>query len=524
MSSMKPQGILKGTIINAGFRILDGFSSFILIIIIAKKFGADFATDAYLIANALVIFLLVSGEGVLGVTFLPIFIEYREKYGLAKAYEFANSFFTVLLIGVGSLSVLLFLSAPLITLVLAPGFSPKGHELTINLLRISSPLITFVGLASIFNSIFYSYHSFSIPAATSVLSGLGKILFLLLFVDKIGIYSIPLGANAGAGIQSILLAYFLKKKKKGLTLLWNPGHPGLKSVFKLSGPRFIGMLTTRANQLVDRSFASILAIGSISTLSYAQRIVQLPGTIIMAGLGRTLIPILSKHGVDNDNQSIKELLHRSLSGINFVLLPIMVLFFIFREPLIKFIFQRGAFGAAETQLTSSAFFFYNIAVVAYSYNLIVTITFFSLQDTATPMKIGIIGLILNIILDISLMKFMGLRGIALATSVAAFARLGLFFKDIRRTLGHLDGTRIIKSIGQCLLAAAFMGATAWVIYHKLGVYLDRWGLLGLLLQAGISVAMGGIVYLIVCYILRVEESQKIIKFIRGRCLNVGIYR
>jgi len=515
MTSNETQKIKKGAIINVIFRITEGIVSLFVIVQVANKFGTDVSSNAYLLSNAFVSLLLLVGEGILAITFLPIFIEYREKQGMKEAFEFANSFFTLMLACLLILSALVLMFAPVLVSIVAPGFIGREREITTSLLRVSSPMIILIGTTSILNSIFYSMKSFTVPALTSVLPGIGRLTFLILFVQDVGVLSIPSGGIVGIVINILVLLYFLEKNNKGLRFVWKPHHPGIGKTMKLMGPRLLGEITTRLNQIVDNFFASTLAQGSVSTLNYAQRVIQIPGLLVLAGLGKTLVPVFSEYGTAGKHDKIRDLIYQSLSIINFFITPLMIFFFILRFPIVSLFFQRGACGTKEILSISTAFFNYNIGLMAYSYNLIFTITYLSLRDTVTPMKIGIAALILNFIIDFNLMKVMGIGGIALATSLVDLLRMGLLFAYLQKKIGRLDVWKIANSFKRCLLPASVMGVVIWLTMN-MGTYFKTLNLRYQAFLTPISIVLGLMVYIASCYVFKTEGYTMILAFIKKR--------
>lgn len=494
MRSFKPQSVRQGVAINGLARAFQGGLSFLILVLIAKVFGADLYADAFLITNALVSLFLLAGENILAVTFVPVFIEYREKRSPEEAQELANSLFTFLFVCLTAVSMTIFFFAPWFARGLAPGFSPTARAVTANLIRMYAPLILLLGAMGMSTSLFYARRSFTIPAITSTFLGMGQLASLFLLGGRIGIYSIPVGAVAGIALQVTALVYTLETKKKGLRFCWNPNHPGMRQVARLLAPRLVGITTARINIIVDRFFASSLEVGFVTALGFAQRLVQIPFMLVMEAMAKTLIPVLSKHDSAGEIQEIRGRLLQVLGVLNAVVIPVMVFFFVLREPLVRLLFERGAFGSGETKITASAFLFYNIGLLAYSYNLTLHAFYYSVQDTATPMKIAGGILVLNFFLDMLFVRVMGLDGIALATSLVAFVRTGFLLAFLNSRIGSLDYFAILKSIARFSLASVPMGIAAWLTTGSVGRHINISNPLGLILQMGAAIAVGGLVY------------------------------
>jgi putative peptidoglycan lipid II flippase len=511
--SFRPQSIRTGIVINAIARVFHSLFGFLLFVFIAQRFGADFSTDGFLVTNSLIGLFLLAGESMVGVTLVPVYIEYHEKRGPEEAQEFFNCLFSSLFVCLAVISLLILICSSWIAFVLAPGFSGEAHVVTANLMRISSPLVLLVGVTGMSSSMFYVGRSFTIPALTSSFLVLGQVSFLFLLEQSVGIYSVQIGAVVGVVCQAVALVYFLKRRGTGPRFSWNPRHPGIKQVVGLLMPRFVGMATTRINIVVDRLFASLLEAGFVSALAYSYRVIQVPGMLIMEAVAKTLVPVLSKHDSQGEPKEIREKLYRVLRGLNFFLIPMMVIFFILREPLVSALFQRGAFGREATLLTARALLFYDIGLLAYSYNIALHIVYYSIQDTATPMKIGVGAMMLNAVLDMVLIRFMGMEGIALATSVVAFVRTGVLLAFLKFRIGLISYLSIMKSIARFSLASVPMGIAAWWMSRSVGSYLNTPSMVGSMVQVGTAVLVGGVAYLGVFYVMNMDEGREILQFV-----------
>jgi len=261
--------------------------------------------------------------------------------------------------------------------------------------------------------------------------------------------------------------------------------------------------------MTDKFFASGLAAGGVSILNYADRLIQFPVIFFLAIAGRTITPVLTSHISRGELVEVKKNVYRWIRALNFILIPLMIMFFIFNQPIVKLAFQRGAFSAHDAQLTSTAFFYYNLGLIFYCYNMILNVALFCLQDTLTPTKITLWAVLLNAVLDFGLMKFMGLGGLALATSLVAMWRTELLFRCLQDKIGALGRREIFQASLQPWAAAGVMGLVSWIILNWQKEYLLRAGRTHqALIVTGIALAGTGI-YLLVCKLLKVEEYQKI---------------
>ena len=512
MKAFSSQTIFSGTIINIGSRSLARLLRLLLLVVISLKFGASYETDAYFIAQSVVLLFLFLGDSVLNFTFLPVFVDHRKNRGEAEAWPIANTTFTFVGVCLLLISLAIFLFAPYVARVLAPGFSDKALALTTLLIRIISPVPLLAGIASVPAAVFYSYRSFITPAITALFYGSGAIIFALLLSDKLGIISILIGSVAGVGLQALVLIVILKKKRREFKLS-SDIHPGVKQVIKLTGPRLLGFTLGRINLIIDRIFASGLGVGYVSCLTYAYRLFQIPSAILISAFAKTFMPLLCEYGAAGDQEEIRKFISKSIRLVAFATIPIAILLFIFRTPLISFLFQRGAFDASDTYLTSSAFLFYDVGLVALCLNIILLGVFYALQDAATPLRIALINAVLNVVLDLILIRWLGLAGIALATSLIAIFNTILILGLLRKRIGGLDGRKIVSSLLRISGASAIMGFVLWLILYNFDS-LYRFG--NQVLELGTLFLIAFMTYSVACMVLKVNEFKRVVTLLRRK--------
>ena len=453
------------------------------------------------------------GDSVLNYAFLPIFVDYKKNKSEEEAWVIANSVFTITNLCLVFISVQIFIFAPYVVTLLVPGFSQEASELTTLILRVISFVPLLAGLSAFISVIFFSYKSFTTPALTFLLYGSTTIIVTLLLADRFGIVSVAIGANIGIGLHVLLLFYFLKKNGKTFKLSWNLSHPGVRKAGKLMGPRFISVLLSRVNFLIDIFFVSTLGVGFVSYLTYAYRLIQLPFTMLVGVLGRTLMPMLSEHGASGSHDKIREFVSKSIRTVSFVILPLTMILFVFRVPIVGFFFQRGPFDTEDTYFTSVAFMFYDIGLISFSLSAILQGVFHALQDSVTPLKIGIFSFIVNIALDLLFIKWLGLGGIALATSIVSIMSVTFLLIFLRRKIGRLGGYKIAVSCTRIFLASAIMGVAIYLISNNISVQMF---FNSQIFKAAFLTVISFALYLSACALLRVDELQKIMGFVRRK--------
>jgi putative peptidoglycan lipid II flippase len=354
-----------------------------------------------------------------------------------------------------------------------------------------------------------------LPAITALFYGTCAILSVLFFADAFGIITIPIGSMVGIGLQTFVILAVLRSKGKRLGFSLGV-QPGVKQVAKLSSPRLLGYGLGHINLIIDRMFASSLGIGYVSSLTYAHRLFQIPSAILISAFVRTIMPVLSEHAATGNKLKVGQLVGKSIRLIAFVTVPVTIFLFIIRTPLVCFLFQRGAFDAQATATTASVFFFYNMGMVAFCLNIVLLGVFFALQDAAVPTKIALANAALNIIFDIILIEWIGIGGIALASSLIAFFNLIFLLVFLHKRIGSLGGAETIVSLTKILAASLIMGYVLGILPENLGAFLNvdssAFQIFALFI---ISTA----IYSMICSLLRVRELKGMVSMFRKRLLS-----
>jgi putative peptidoglycan lipid II flippase len=513
MKGLSVQGIGKATVVNGIARALAGFLKFLVIVFIAREFGAGLIVDAYMVAKSVPMLFFVIGEATFVTSFLPVFINYGVKEGENQAWLLADSVFGFVLLFLTGVVACVVFFAPGLTFALAPGLPKETLSLGVSLVRMMSPVIVLAGASSMVASIFNSYRNFTIPAVASVLFPLGIIIAIWLSADVIGIYAIPLGAVAGAVAQAGITMVVLGKTKRWLRPTLHFQCSGFFETVRLTLPRLLTLVANRVNIMVDRVFASALGGGYIAALSYADRVVQISVVLFTSSFASAAMPVLSKSGASGDLDRVRRLFHKMTGFLFFVTMPASIILILFGKTITTLLLQRGAFDVDAVGLTSSAMMFYGIGLLPFSMTMLLGVFFYALSDSMTPMKAAFVGFFLNIGLDALLVRLLELGGLALTTSLVAIFSTVFLFWFLNKKIGPLDLRRIVASFGKALTSACLMGAIMWGVM----VYFERSNAQpGLWVQFGGSLCLGFVAYAGICGLLKVDECRVIVDAVHRR--------
>ena len=274
-------------------------------------------------------------------------------------------------------------------------------------------------------------------------------------------------------------------------------------------PATMGMAVAQINIFISTILASYLAAGSITYLYYSMRLVQFPVGIFGVAMGMAVLPTLSEHALKGDYDKLRDDFSFALRLLFFITIPAMAGLIALREPIVNILFQRGKFDYAATAGTADALLFYSLGIWAIVGVRIVTASFYSMQDTKTPVKILVVTVMTNIILSLILMRPLKHSGLALANALASTVNFLLLFYFLRKKLERLGAGRIIKSFLKISFASIAMGIAGWFLLHgelwkESGRSMEKAGYL-----SGVIMLCAAL-YFFVSYLLKSEEMEYIV--------------
>ena len=487
----------------------------------AYYFGAKGPINAFTVAFQIPnLVRALLADAALSSAFVPVFSDLLEKGERKRAWRVASSLIWLMLLGLGALSAFLMLIAPLL---LRP-FHPVDLDLAVGLSRVLFPIVALLGVSGIIVGILNSYDEFTIPALTPVFWNLAIILGLVLGVPKAGASDGKLYVYAGSIlvatlIQVLLPLPWLRGLDGRLQMVIDWRDPAVAQTFKLMIPVTLGLGLINVNALIDTFFASRYIDPDIApaAIDKAFRIYMLPQGVFSVAVATVLFPSLSRFASRGDMDGFRHTVSVGLRQIEFLLVPSSVVCAVLAVPIVRLIYQRGAFDAQSTQVVAGALAAFSLGLMFNGTMLMLNRAFFSLQLNWIPTAIALGNLFLNALLDAAFYH-LGVWGIPLSTSLVNIAgTLALFFL-LRRQLGRLE-VRETASVGlRVLVAAALLAAVAYPVWRGLDAALGQtWP--AQIVSLGLALTAGSIAYLVACRALRVQEMQALLslrsRFRRG---------
>jgi putative peptidoglycan lipid II flippase len=470
--------------------------------IIGQQFGTSGELDAYLAAFRLpdILFQLVAG-GALGSAFIPTFSGYLARGDKRGAWRLASAVINLVLLLLSALALLAAASAPLLVAkVVAPGFDPAKRALTVQLMRLMllSPVV--FGVSGIVMGVLNSYQHFLLPALAPIVYNLSIIGAALFLSPSLGIHSLAMGVVMGSLLHLAIQVPGLVKRGMGYTPILNLGDPGVREVGRLMAPRVLGLAVVQLNFLVNTILASGLADGSLAALNFAWLLMLLPQGIFAQAMATAAFPTFSELAAKRQVAEMRSTLSATLRAILYLAIPASVGLFVLRYPIVRLLFQRGAFEESSTEAVVWALQFYTLGLFAHAIVEIVTRAFYALHDTLTPVLIGGGAMGVNVVLSLILIRPLAHGGLALANSTATILEMVGLLLVLRGPLEGLEGGRLLNSTLRTALAAGLMGlGVNWFAAETHGQ--------SSIIVGGGGIALGGMIYFMASLVLGSGEVR-----------------
>ncbi|WP_077369203.1 murein biosynthesis integral membrane protein MurJ [Anaerosalibacter sp. Marseille-P3206] len=472
-------------------------------------YGASNISDAYLISLSIpgVIFTFVGIAILTG--YIPIYSEIENNYGTGESHKYTNNLINILLIICTIIIIFGLLFTEQIVKMFAKGFDTETLILATKFTKISLLGIYFTAMIYIFNGFLQVNGNYIAPSLTGFPLNIITIVSVILS-SKINIMILSVGSVLAIFSQLLILMPFVHREGYKYKFIFNFRDENLKKMAYLAIPVIIGASVDQINVLVDRTLASSIVVGGISALNYANKLNLFIQGIFVASISTVIYPVISKMATQDNMNGLKDTVLEAINSISLLIIPVTVGALIFAKQIIRFLFGRGAFNLEAINLTADALFFYSIGMVGYSFRAILSKAFYSLQDTKTPMINAAIAMAMNIVLNIILSKYMGIGGLALATSISAIFCTVLLFISFRKKIGSFGLKNIVISFIKILCASLAMGVIAKLSYDVLLKHISE----NLSLIAAIII--GAVVYFAIIYFMGIEEVDSMIKAVKNK--------
>ena len=453
-------------------------------IVIGAFFGPGLGVDVFIVSFRIPNFLRrLFAEGGFSQAFVPVLSEYKEQRNdedVQKLIDQTSATLGLILFFITIIGVLI---SPILIMIFAPGFlnDASKSNLASDLLRITFPYIFFISLTAFAGSILNTYKNFAIPAFTPVLLNISLIVCAIWLAPLL---ETPIKALAWAVliaglVQLFFQAPFLLKINKFPKPSLNRDKDGVNRILKLMVPILFAVSIVQINLLVDTLIASFLATGSISWLYFSDRLVEFPLGVFGIALATAVLPNLSEKHAQGSLEKFSNTLDWSMRCVCLITLPAALGLAMLASPLLITLFQYKAFSQYDVFMTSYSLMAYAIGLPAFVFIKVLSAGFFSRQDTKTPVKIGIIAVAANFVLNIILVLLfnrinLGHVGLALATSLSAYLQAFLLFSKLKKIQVYQPRKKWLGFFMKIILALLVMGIVIIFGVTDASVWFD-WG-------------------------------------------------
>ncbi|MDD2555866.1 MAG: murein biosynthesis integral membrane protein MurJ [Syntrophaceticus sp.] len=495
---------------------------------LAGVFGATAATDAYLVATMIpwILFSVVSTA--LSTTLIPVFTQRVHDEGEEAGLRFINTLVNFVLTFCLILVIIGYYFAPQIVKIVARGFQGEVVDLTILLTRLLLPMMVFYALSAVYTGYLQSKERFTWPALVGIPFNVVMIASIFISGWTYGIVGVAIGSVLATASQILIMLPGLKRAKYRYQLVLDWKDPGFKLVGKLIIPILLGTGAGQLGTIVNRMLATGLTEGSISALNFGTRLTQLPLSIFIAAVATVLYPTFSNMAANGEMGGLRKALVGGIRASIFLTIPMAVGMIVLREPIVRVLFEHGAFDAEATAMTAYAVFFLGLGLLPMALREVISRVYFALKDTFTPMMLGIVAVVVNIILNFVLVGPLAHGGLALSTSIASLVAAVLLFIILRRKMGSLGGMEMWDCFWRVSLASAAMGCGVVALWEVLiGFYPDP----GLVMDAvllTVAICAGVAIYAVASVLLKLPEwkicldyTKKIVRRFMGKGQSRG---
>ena len=506
---MNNNKVFKATFIIMIVTVFTRFLGLARDVLVGAKFGAGIETQAYIAAVSVpeAVFAIVGLA--ISTTFIPMLSEIKGKQGKNKMFEFSNNIITIITVICIILSLLGLVFTKEVVNLFVSGYDAETMKLTVFLTKISILNILFLCIKACFISILQVCEDFIMPSILGLFFNAPIILYLIFFTP-VSVVGLTI-ANVIGNILSVLVQ-IPSMYKHGFRFkpFINLKDERVRRTIVLILPVIIGAGANSLNLIVDKNIASYFDNGGVTILEYGQKLVTFANVAITASIVSVMYPLMANKLNSGDRKGFLEYLSKTIVVISLFLIPIMVGFMFLRVEIISLVWGHGEFNDYQTiLLTSTVFAAYAIQLPFFGVRDILNSSLFSMQKTKVTTINGIIGVVVNVVLSIILSKYIGVSGIAIASSIAAAITAILLFNSTRKIIGDFNGIPMIIKLMKIILTSAIMTIGLYML-NKVIVINNNF------IYILINGIVGVFIFAVVCKFMKIEEFDEAIELIRNK--------
>jgi len=470
--------------------------------VLAFLFGAGDQMDAYNIAFRIPNLVRdLFAEGAMSAAFVPTFTRILATEGRERAWRLGNLVVNALLLATGVIVAAGMVFAEPLATAFAGAYAevPGKLELTVSLTRVMFPFLALVAVATALMGMLNSLQRFFIPAVSPAMFNVGSIVCTLGLAPVMPMLGWPvimapaIGVLVGGFGQMAVQWPSLRREGYRYQPVLDVGDEGLRRVLALMGPGVVGLAAVQINLFVNSILATGEGTSAVSALSYAFRLMYMPIGIFGVSIATAVVPTLSRQAAKNDVSGMRETVSNGLRMMLMLNVPATIGLMVLSTPIVALIFEHGAFTPAHTAATAAALAFYAPGLVGYSAVKIAVPSFYSLRDSRTPVIVSAATVLLNVVLNLTLVRVMGFTGLALGTAASAIFNASLLLWLLRSRLAGIDDRRVAGSFARIGAASLVMGVAAWATDAGIAAWLPSRSIPVMALRVAASITVGLVV-------------------------------
>lgn len=405
--------------------------------LLANFYGTGLEAQAFSVASQipLTFFDVTLGTAVAS-AFIPVFNQYLGENKKERAYEFVNIFVSCVMVA-GAVMALLLLAFPQVAIsIMAHGYQGEQLALSMKLLRLMAPIVLIAVLAYSYVAVLQSLGEFKRPAIMSAISNVAMVVYFLTFNRQFGIDGLAIALTIGWVLQLLILVGPLRQRGVGFRFMPRLRDEGMAQVAALALPVLVSSWAVPINKLISSNLSSYLDAG-YTTLDYAYKLYFMMAGVFSMALTNIFFPKMSRNYAAGETKENFRLLCSLLTTISMVILPILLFFTLFAQDIVRVVYERGAFTSQDTIMVGMVLSAYSVGMLGLSWQEILNKFYYSSHDSKTPMIISFVGILINVVCSLALMRKLGVTGIAVASTISVtFIALVLFVLVRRQGQGE----------------------------------------------------------------------------------------
>jgi putative peptidoglycan lipid II flippase len=516
------RGLARNTAIFAIATGVSRIAGLVREIVAAAFFGTRGPASAFTIASQIPNLMSnLFAQAALSAAFVPVFTDLLQQGKKREAFKLASTLFWIILIALGAITAVGILAAGVIIPLFTGGaFNSTLNQLTAGLAQVLFPVVLLLGLTGLMVGVLQSYDEFSVPAIAPAAWNLVIIIVLVVlhpqFHGHDGIYAYAVAWLLATVVQMIMVGAALRRIDFRLSFSIDWHDPRVKQVFVLMLPVTIGLGIVNLDQLLNSVFGSLISDQAPRAIDNAFRLYMLPQGMFSVAVATVLFPTLSRLASRRDPARMRRAVGNGMRQINLLLIPSAAILMVLATPIVRLVYQRGAFTATSTHLVSVALFWFALSLPFGGLNLLLTRTFFAVQRPWIPTRLAAMNLVVDLIFSIALYKPLGIAGLVIGTAVANAVMTALQIQYLAIGFnGRLEGAQTLMITARIVAASVIMAAVAWIVW-KLVSAVAGTSLIGQVLSVGLAVGLALYVYTRLVLAMRIPEARQIEQLMMSR--------